>query len=291
MNDVDAYLANFWRALQADPEEVARCTDHPVNEADLHARHLWLVKQADFRERMRTDPDYYDAKIAGWWVWGLCAWIGSGWCDVSRIDPSPQLPHLGNAGWGVHRKLPHLGNAGRGVHRKLPHLGDAGRGLSIQLPHLGGTGMDSGRGVHGASLSASLSALADRLRRVRVACGDWSRVVTDSVTWRHGLTGVFLDPPYDDGAAVYSSGGQGISTAVREWAVANGGNPLLRIALCGYEGEHEMPASWRCVPWKARGGYGSQRQDGTNENAGRERIWFSEHCIDPRHPVQQGLDL
>jgi hypothetical protein len=51
-----------------------------VNEADLHARHRWLVAEVEFRERMRRDPEYFDAKIAGWWVWGICQWIGSGWC-------------------------------------------------------------------------------------------------------------------------------------------------------------------------------------------------------------------
>ena len=65
VNDKDCYLANFWRALQHDPEAVASWADWPINEADLHARHWWLVQQADFRERMMSDPDYYDAKIAG----------------------------------------------------------------------------------------------------------------------------------------------------------------------------------------------------------------------------------
>ena len=56
-------------------------------------------------------------------------------------------------------------------------------------------------------------------------------------------------------------------------------SPLLRIALCGYEGEHDMPASWECVAWKAAGGYGGQSQDHDNPNAKRERIWFSPHCL------------
>ncbi len=107
VNDLDCLVANFWRALQHDPEAVADAADNPVNEADQHARHLWLCSQEDFRERMKVDPEYYDAKIAGWWVWGQCIWIGSGWCAKQR-------PHLGNAGTGVHRKLPHLGNAGTG---------------------------------------------------------------------------------------------------------------------------------------------------------------------------------
>jgi DNA adenine methylase len=261
VNDLDCYIANFWRAVAADPEAVARYADWPVNEADLHARHLWLVRQADFRERMKSEPEFYDAKVAGWWVWGLCSWIGSGWCAALQDNrrPSCQRPHLGTAGQGVNRpslQLPHLGDAGRGVHRKLPHLGDAGRGLADQF-----------------------QALSARLRRVRVACGDWTRVLGDSVTHKHGLTAILLDPPYDDGEVEYSAGGAGISQQVREWALANGDNPLLRIALCGYEGEHTMPNGWRCVEWKAKGGYGSQRRNGKNENAARERIWFSPHCL------------
>ena len=81
VNDIDAYLANFWRAVQAVPDEVARHADWPVNEADLHARHRWLVETAADRiERVKRDPEYFNAKVAGWWVWGQCLWIGSGWC-------------------------------------------------------------------------------------------------------------------------------------------------------------------------------------------------------------------
>jgi len=292
VNDADCYLANFWRALQAAPDEVARFADWPVNEADLHARHLWLVKAADFRERMRTDPDYFDAKVAGWWVWGLCQWIGTGWCDMARETPSEQLPHLGDAGMSVHRKLPHLGDAGRGVHRKLPHLGDAGRGVHRKLPHLGDAGRgapsqqlpflgggpsQTGTGIHGATMHATMHALAARLRRVRVACGDWSRVMGDSVTWRHGVTGIVFDPPYDDGCAMYAAGGQGVAADVRAWCAENGNNPMLRIALCGYEGDPE-PQGWTKVEWKAAGGYGNQSKTG-NTNARRERIWFSPACL------------
>ena len=90
VNDADAYLANFWRALKADPDGVEAAADNPVNEVDLHARHVWLIDQAAFRERMLTEPEYFDARIAGWWVWGISCWIGSGWCDA----PSRQLPYL-----------------------------------------------------------------------------------------------------------------------------------------------------------------------------------------------------
>src|SRR5512139_400580 len=134
VNDKDAYLANFWRALSFDPEGLCHYSDWPVNEADLHARHKWLLAQSDFRERMSTDPDYYDVKIAGWWAWGISQWIGSGWCaeDYYNGGEWQQLPHLGDAGRGVHRpsqQRPHLGNPGMGVHRPpqtRPHLSRAG---------------------------------------------------------------------------------------------------------------------------------------------------------------------
>lgn len=249
VNDADCYLANFWRAVQNDPDGVAQWADYPVSEVDLIARHRWLIAQQDFIQRMKTEPDYYDIKLAGWWVWGKCAWIGAGFC----VRANKQLPHLGNAGQGINRKLPHLGDAGRGINRKLPHLGNAGQGIK---PYLQG--------------------LSNRLRNTRIASGDWSRVLSDSVTWRHGLTGVFLDPPYDSDCSMpYAEHCN--STDVAAWAINHGDNPALRIALCGYDGEHAMPESWDCYAWKANGGYGNQGDD--YQNSSRERIWFSPHCL------------
>jgi hypothetical protein len=121
------------------------------------------------------------------------------------------------------------------------------------------------------------------MARVRVACGEWDRVLGESVTIKHGLTGVLLDPPYssDEHAVEYAVKTGDIAWQVRQWAIANGDNPKMRIALCGYAGEHDMPPTWVCVPWKARGGYGSQASGRGRENAGRERIWFSPHCLNP----------
>ena len=258
VNDADCFLANFWRALQADPEGVARHCDWPVNEADLHARHLWLVNIArEHVERCRTEPEYFDSKIAGWWVWGCCQWIGSGWCH----RPGKQLPHLGDAGMGVHRPS-----------QKLPHLGAAGRG----------------------ELHDYLALLASRLRGVRVCCGDWSRVCGPTPTVKQGLTGVFLDPPYTEAAgrknSLYAKDDLSIGHAVCEWALERGHDERMRIALCGYEGEYEMPSDWECVAWKTRGGYGNAGKDNTagRENAKKERIWFSPHCIAARS-LEQGV--
>jgi 16S rRNA G966 N2-methylase RsmD len=136
-----------------------------------------------------------------------------------------------------------------------------------------------GTGEKLEALGAYFAQLAERLRGVRVACGDWTRVLGDSVTWRHGTTGIFLDPPYDDGAIDYSAGGRGISAEVAAWCREHGEDKRLRIALCGYEGDHEMPESWSIVKWKAHGGFSSQRSGDPNGNPHRERIWFSPGCV------------
>lgn len=286
VNDLDCYLANFWRATAIDPEAVAEFADWPVNEADLHARHLWLLKQEEFREKMKTDPEFYDARVAGWWVWGLCQWIGSGWCSRLSTDRGEhrQLPSAQEM--GIHRKLPHLSGEGQGVNRRLPHLRDDGNGVNRKIPNLG----DDGRGINSERANYMLEyfgALRERLRRVRVCCGDWKRVTGPSVTEKHGESGVFLDPPYEQYDSYYSGTTGSCSADVRAWAIENGENPLLRIALCGYEGEHaDMPASWECFRWKAVGGYGNQGDGVGRDNSYRERIWFSPYCLRPQEAFQ-----
>ena len=284
VNDADGLIANFWRATQHDPEAVAEYADNPVNENDLHARHAWLVGQKDsLQSRLEGDPEFFDAKVAGWWVWGAACWIGSGFCSGKGpwqvVDR--QLVHLGDAGQGVNRKRVHLGDAGQGVNRKLVHLGDAGQGVNRKRDEL----------------LAYFVLLRDRIRDVRVCCGDWSRVCGDTPLFpvaKNGPTAVFLDPPYADTADrsgdLYRKDCLSVAHDVRRWAIERGDDPRLRIALCGYEGEHEMPPSWECVEGKAGGGngYGGQSKAGYT-NARRERIWFSPHCVKPMKSAQAPL--
>lgn len=249
VNDFDGLLTNAWRALQIDPAAVAHHANWPVSECDLHARHYWLLGQREsITARLMGDPDYFDAKAAGWWLWGISSWIGSGWCS-------------GDGPWYVSeqgelvddRQLPHL-SAAQGINRKLEDY---------------------------------FQTLSDRLRGVRVACGDFERVLGPSVTTGIGTTAVFLDPPYDTDSAdchdAYSTGEAGTAERARQWAIANGSNPSFRIALCGYMGEHDddmIGAGWTAFQWKARGGYGNQGSGRGRENAKREVIWFSKYCLD-----------
>lgn len=275
VNDADQYLANFWRALSLDPEQVAHYADWPVNECDLFARHLWLVNEGKRRmiEGMAADPDWYDAKIAGWWLWGICSWIGSGWCSGTG-------PH-------TYASLTVDGSAGQGVNRQRPHLGDAGQGVNRQRPHLGNGNINNATWRNQDALYAYMHSLAARLRNVRVCCGDWSRVVTNGALSYGATVGVFLDPPYSDTAKrtsnLYSTDDLDVAHDVRAWCIANGDNPRYRIVLAGYKDEHdaEMPATWRREAWTAGKSYGSSTSAGsTNDlNRSKEMLWYSPACL------------
>lgn len=324
VNDLDCFIANFWRALQADPEAVAFYADSPVNEADLHSRHRWLVGRGRrLAMRVRRDPHYFNAKVAGWWVFGQCLWIGSGWCQQpdweGRANAGRRARGInagaveGFSGRGNGRnERPAANHAGEsnGVHRKSLHQrrwqgGGQGGGSGVHAPSLvreqmprisaeGGSisGVHSTPMVRSGGLYDYLTELAIRLRRVRVCCGDWGRVLTPSVTTYVGLTGVFLDPPYEhDLRERCYSEDHNISAAVRTWALEHGDDPNMRIALCGYEDEHgpHMPDTWDRVAWKAHGGY--SRTERAVENRDQERIWFSPHCLKPELPLFAGANL
>jgi len=291
INDLSGHVANFWRAVKQQPEEVTRHLDYPVVEQDLHARHRWLLgRHDDLVAGLDADPEWCDAKAAGWWAWGMSAWIGSGWCDPRNAN-NGKRPRLGNSGVGVQRrgKLPSLADTGKGIHRgQLPHLGDASPVHSV-----GGVG----------GISDWIDMLAERLRRVRVCCGDFRRVVTHSALCDRlvgGRVGIVYDPPYSlvSGGMARTAGlyGEQDSTEVaaacaeeaRRQAVEH---PTWRIVLCGYEGEHVMPSDWREVAWDPSAGkWGSGGYGRGNGNPQRERLWLSPACLSIAEQSRQ-LDL
>ena len=297
VNDLDGTVTNFWRAVKHDPEAVAEWASFPVHEIELHARHLWLHRRmkstegldaaalayaADkavlpFAAWLTTDPDAYDARVAGYWAWGLSSWIGNNWCR----------PRLGNAGQGVSRQMPHLGSTGQGVNRKRPHLGNAGKGVNRQRPYLGNAGQgECARRLQ--NLVAWFQRLADRLRNVDVCCGDWERICGYTPTkHRASPCSVFLDPPYSQDHGLDTVYGEhhdpGVAARVRKWCIGRGQELDMRIALCGYDTEHgelESEHGWNAVAWKSQGGYGNQGKSSRGaDNAWRERIWFSPGCL------------
>jgi len=321
VNDLDGLLVNMWRAMQFDPDGLAEVVSWPVTEVDLTARHLAIVRWRAERdvERLLADPEWYDVRIAGYWLYGICAWIGSDWCSgkgpwivgadgrITRraTPPTNDDRDAGAEEPGVMWKRPHLSNNGHGVHR--PQLREPG--VSRRRPHL----TDNGNGVHRSQLREPgvmdgagdwhplvmpklrewFRFLSARLRHVRITCGDWKRVVTDSacktlpVRTDRGVAGVFLDPPYagsERASNLYIRDSGDVSREVREWCLEHGNDPALRIVLAGYAGEgHEIleQHGWQSVAWfkqgLLKGGYGKQSEEGHQQH--RERLWLSPHCL------------
>ena len=91
--DTNGLVCNFWRAMRSDPGGVAREADYPTIHQDLTARQTWLVEWArENAVRLSQDPTHFDVRAAGWWAWGACSWIGSGWCLAERTKNAQGCP-------------------------------------------------------------------------------------------------------------------------------------------------------------------------------------------------------
>ena len=284
INDASGFIANFWRAVKHQSGAVAEAADYPVSHIDLGARHVWLMAQRDRVGEALHDPDWPgDAKVAGWWLWGQCCWIGSGWCDWDRAGAARRRcreGHTGDwegndatsAGRGIQAigQVPHAGDAGRGIQAigQVPHAGNAGMGIQAigQVPHAS----DAGRGLMtscGRTALAWLGRIADRLERVRVVHGDWTRCLNNH--FGGDDTAVFLDPPYRSYEKLYGASSP-VADAVESWARDNA---HLRIALCGHRDDYDLPG-WDAVEWsRGRLTYSGGK---TTEN---ECVWYSPPCL------------
>jgi DNA adenine methylase len=295
VNDLDGYLVNVWRAIQQHPDETAEFCSWPVTEADLMARHLWLLKWKDeaMIERLMADPDFCDPKAAGCWLYGCCAWIGGGWCDGKGawiVNEDGRIVKREKGEPGVSRQLPHISNNGRGVHRPQSHEPGVDDGSMEFHP------------MTMPELRRWFAFLSARLRHVRIVNGDWGRVCTSGaakmleVRQGHGQCGFFIDPPYGHSAnraALYTEESFEVADAVRDWCMKNGDDPDYRIVLAGFDGEHNELEShgWRVVEWfKAgflKGGMSNGSQRGHQQ--GRERLWLSPHCLGKVKAPQSNL--
>jgi hypothetical protein len=81
-----------------------------------------------------------------------------------------------------------------------------------------------------------------------------------------GDTAVFLDPPYTASSGrrpgIYRTDSATVGRQVHRWALA-AAQMGVKVALCGYAGEYQIPPTWSEHAWNSRFG------------RGRERVWFS----------------
>lgn len=258
VNDKDGFIANVWRSIQFSPDETAKWCDWPVNHADLNARRKELItNERRLLEGLEADAKWHDPVMAGYWIWAASCWIGGG---LTRPNA---MPHLSNNGMGVHAvgQRPHLSDAGMGVHAKG------------QLPHI----------------YEWFARLSERLRGVRVVCGDWTRVCGGDWQDKMGHVGMFFDPPYgveDRDTSIYHHDSTTVAADVMAWCAERGERKSYRIVIAGYEEYEELLGiGWRVESWKANGGYANESRSGVaNKNCHRERLYFSPHCVN-RSPM------
>ena len=292
VNDLDGLLVNAWRSIQLSPAQTAEAASWPVTEADLHARHLALLRWRSERnlELLMADPLWHDPLTAGWWVWGQSAWIGAGWCSGRGPwivgEDGRIAKRSGTREEGVKRQLPHVSNDGRGVNHPGTREEGVGKYHPMTMPEL----------------RRWFEFLSARLRHVRILNGDWARALTSGVLktigvrQADGVAGVFLDPPYDTllrEDKLYTVDSGTVAAEVREWCVKNGDDPAYRIVLAGFGAEHSelISAGWSVQEWyragHLKGGYANQSKGGTQQES--ERLWVSPHCLGVKATPQGSL--
>lgn len=260
INDTDGLVTNFWRAAKHAPDDVADVAAQPINELDLHARSALVL---DWREKyapvLRAEPEYYDATIAGYWLYAMNHSIAAQIVNGS----GPWVRHQREDGYHVLARKTRPNQPG--ISQAVPILAHGQKKI---------TRPDYAR--------ATMRRIQQRLAGVRIACGDWTRVLTPIIlnarAGGDGTTSIFLDPPYTTGSNIYNAQDHGaatISHEVREWCKT--APPELRICLAGYDTDHDelLAYGWTKATGRAGGvGYG------TVATASRERLWFSPACLE-----------
>ena len=251
--DRDAYVVNFWRAMQDAPDEVARAADWPSFHQDLTARHRYLIDWGkEHADRVSADPRWYDAEAAGWWAWGMSNWIGGSFCASAERRVPDRIPAMQPSG--------------------------GGHGCNAQVVV---NSADDRRAAVGERLLPWFRALQRRLFRVIVLCRDWESAVTPTVLCDTAArrtpprVAVFLDPPYAARQRrhkrVYRlDDGGGLAAAAWAWAQEYGDR--YRIAYACMDGDVTAPPGWESETITFGAGFG---------RPSREQMLFSPACARP----------
>lgn len=262
INDADGQLVNAWRAIKHDPEGVVREGFGPMSEIDYHARAAWLAewRTTDPVSWLEGDPEVYDLKAGAWWLYTAACSFGKGM-------------RVGGPWHVVDGRLERTERSEAGITRQIPCIGSTGRGLLRTQPRSFGD-TDAERAT------TYVRQLQERLMRVRITAGDWTRPLAPSVlnlTIGPGEVGVFLDPPYESTTEdIYAVAlNPQIAIDVREWCLA--ADPGLRIVLAGYDDDNDELLAHG---WRKQDSIGGQGKGFSSnpENGRRERLWISPAC-------------
>ena len=245
INDKDGFITNVWRSLQNNPDEVAKYCDYPVSHIELSARKIKLIENESYLVDGLKDVDWYDVRLAGYYIWCSSCWIGSGLTKISQI--------------------PHLAGGGKGVHKisQIPDCVDNEKDV---------------QDLYNTNIYTWFRQLSERLRYVRTFCGDWKRVGGGDWQDKRGDVGIFFDPPYgvnDRDTKLYHHDSTDIAKEVFEWCKERGQKSTYKIVIAGYEEYEELiNYGWTKEMWKAGGGYSNTGKN-KNKNRYRETLYFS----------------
>lgn len=235
VNDIDGYVVNFFRAVQAEPDTVVQWASWPITEIDFNARRMELIQWRldGAMEQLWTDMSFYNAKIAGIWVWahnlaiaGPVTHTNGPWWRSSdrkliyreaarrgRKQPSDVGISLSIPNISTFRGLLHPDIAADGIGKALPTVEDALTAFFTPREELPPALSES------VSLDADdvytlveekarlwLRILQARLRYTIFLCRSWDYLVRETVLRnavgmsnrmkQTGTIGIFLDPPY-----------------------------------------------------------------------------------------------
>ena len=293
INDSNALLVNFWRAVHKDPQGVLEAATRPCSDLDM-----WAAEYAckDFAkanaQRMAADIDYCDVNKAGLFLYGQCNYLANNFCTLTgpwvrvpdeegylRMEDSRYIPEKSDM--GIRAKVPML-NSDVGIRAMVPEM-KSDVGIRAMVPEQAMTWSDA------------MQYIAKRTEAWRVLCGDWKRVVTYGLLNEYDKDGgafIFLDPPYDDSLGK----GQGtdymapdgtvgaqchVSKEVRDWCIENTkeGKCPWTIVLCGRYTEHDelldIPG-WAKVQSKGKSSYATDK-----DAFKQEYMWCWNHKPQP----------
>jgi len=239
INDIDGLVTNFWRSAKLNPNEVAHYANNPINQIELYSKSKQIINERQsLVEKLKNDPDYYNAKLAGWWLWCMPQSIDTKFTKLMNAKPRVICCN------GIH------------ADRKRDHI-----------PEI-------------------MQSISERLKHTRVLCCSWKKILIESNIWhnRGKMVGVFLDPPYNTSRTdryrnLYTAD-ECNNQALFNWCMKYYKDCALRIALCGYEGEYDIPDTWSTYKWISSNTPGAKQN---LENREKERIWFSPSCRPCKH--------
>lgn len=260
INDLDAHITNFWRAMKYFPEQTIDYALMPIHELDYHATGQLLADdEALLTECLRSNLYYCNPRMAGYWLhtikWSIHVYTTLGYprsSDTITITPEKTNQYVNS--------------------KAIPVLSDAHKAFYDR-----------------AQTMQTAKKITQRLEKVRIINGHWDRVLNiKSFEKVSNDTAVFLDPPYTGTEDIYATK-TNVATDVLDWCIENGDNPDIKICLCGYEGNEKLAEhGWTPHYWESTRGH---RNIDKNQSHKTEVAWFNPQCHQPQPDLFDTLEV